>query len=224
MQVQRSPGGDLALVQTPLTVDPSGTAATAAVKDLRGALIPAAFAGVPARVYVTGATAANLDYVHIVNAYLPWVFALVLGLSFVLLMVAFRSLVVPATAILMNLLSVGAAYGLLVLVFQHGVGARLFGFQAVPFIEAWVPLMLFSVLFGLSMDYQVFLLSRIRERYDETGDTREAVAQGIGRTAGLITGAALIMVAVFGGVASGNLVMFQQIGFGLAVSSSSTPP
>jgi RND superfamily putative drug exporter len=218
VQVQPSPRGDLALVQTPLTVDPSGTTATAAVKDLRGSLIPAAFAGVPARVYVTGQTALNVDYVHIVNAYLPWVFALVLGLSFALLMVAFRSLVVPATAILMNLLSVGAAYGLLVLVFQHGVGARLFGFQTVPFIEAWVPLMLFSVLFGLSMDYQVFLLSRIRERYDETGDTRDAVAQGIGRTAGLITGAALIMVAVFGGVASGNLVMFQQIGFGLAVS------
>ncbi|MGZ4199879.1 MAG: MMPL family transporter [Thermoleophilia bacterium] len=216
--MQSSPRGDLALIQTPLTVDPSGTAATAAVKDLRHTLIPAAFAGVPARIYVTGQTALNVDYVGIVNTYLPWVFALVLGLSFMLLMVAFRSLVVPATAIVMNLLSVGAAYGLLVLVFQHGVGARLFGFQTVPFIEAWVPLMLFSVLFGLSMDYQVFLLSRIRERYDHTGDTRDAVAQGIGRTAGLITGAALIMVAVFGGVATGNLVMFQQIGFGLAVS------
>ncbi len=218
LQVQPSPRGDLTLIQTPLTVDPSGTAATAAVKDLRETLIPAAFAGVPANVYVTGQTALNVDYVGIVNTYLPWVFALVLGLSFILLMVAFRSLVVPATAIVMNLLSVGAAYGLLVLVFQHGVGARLFGFQTVPFIEAWVPLMLFSVLFGLSMDYQVFLLSRIRERYDHTGDTRDAVAQGIGRTAGLITGAALIMVAVFGGVATGNLVMFQQIGFGLAVS------
>ena len=216
--MQPSPRGDLTLIQTPLTVDPSGTAATAAVKDLRETLIPAAFAGVPASVYVTGQTALNVDYVGIVNTYLPWVFALVLGLSFILLMVAFRSLVVPATAIVMNLLSVGAAYGLLVLVFQHGVGARLFGFQTVPFIEAWVPLMLFSVLFGLSMDYQVFLLSRIRERYDHTGDTRDAVAQGIGRTAGLITGAALIMVAVFGGVATGNLVMFQQIGFGLAVS------
>ncbi|HJW74148.1 MAG TPA: MMPL family transporter [Thermoleophilia bacterium] len=218
LQVQPSPRGDLALIQTPLTVDPSGTAATAAVKDLRDSLIPAAFAGVPANVYVTGQTALDVDYVNIVNAYLPWVFALVLGLSFVLLLVAFRSVVVSATAILMNLLSVGAAYGLLVLVFQHGVGAGLLGFQTVPFIEAWVPLMLFSVLFGLSMDYQVFLLSRIRERYDATGDTQEAVAQGIGSTAGLITGAALIMVAVFGGVATGSLVMFQQIGFGLAVS------
>jgi RND superfamily putative drug exporter len=218
LQVQPSPRGDLALVQTPLTVDPSGTAATAAVKDLRESLIPAAFARVPARVYVTGQTALNVDYVDIVNTYLPWVFVLVLGLSFMLLLVAFRSVMISATAILMNLLSVGAAYGLLVLVFQHGVGAGVLGFQTVPFIEAWVPLMLFSVLFGLSMDYQVFLLSRIREQYDRSGDTRDAVAQGIGRTAGLITGAALIMVAVFGGVATGSLVMFQQIGFGLAVS------
>ena len=105
---------------------------------------------------------------------------------------------------LMNLLSVGAAYGLLTLVFQHGVGADLFGFQQTPRITTWVPLLLFCILFGLSMDYQVFLLSRIRERYDLTGDTRESVVFGVSSTAGLITGAALIMVAVFGGMASGS--------------------
>ncbi|HEY5168790.1 MAG TPA: MMPL family transporter, partial [Thermoleophilia bacterium] len=125
---------------------------------------------------------------------------------------------IPAKAILMNLLSVGAAYGLLVLVFQKGVGAHLLGLQQVASIEAWVPLFLFSLLFGLSMDYQVFLLSRIKERFDRTGDTREAVAHGIGRTAGIITGAAAIMVCVFGGMATGELVMFQQMGFGLAVA------
>jgi putative drug exporter of the RND superfamily len=122
------------------------------------------------------------------------------------------------TSIVMNLLSVGAAYGLLVFVTQMGHGAGLFGFHVVPTIEAWIPLFLFSVLFGLSMDYQVFLLSRIRERYDHSRNTREAVAYGIGSTAHLITGAALIMVAVFAGFASGDLVMFQQMGFGLGVA------
>jgi RND superfamily putative drug exporter len=148
----------------------------------------------------------------------PWVIALVLGLTFVFLTVIFRSLVVAATAVGLNLLSVGAAYGLLVLVFEHGVGAGLFGFEQVDTIEAWVPLFLFSVLFGLSMDYQVFLLSRIRERYDEMGDTTDAVTFGVASTARIITGAALIIVAVFAGFAAGELVMFQQMGFGVAVA------
>jgi RND superfamily putative drug exporter len=148
----------------------------------------------------------------------PLVFAFVLGLSFILLTVAFRSVVVALTAIALNLLSVGAAYGLLVLVFQHGVGADFFGFQTVDVIEAWVPLFLFSVLFGLSMDYQVFLLSRIRERYDQVADTAGAVRWGVASTARIITGAALIIVAVFSGFARGDLVMFQQMGFGVAVA------
>jgi putative drug exporter of the RND superfamily len=136
----------------------------------------------------------------------------------VLLTVAFRSVVIAGTAIVLNLLSVGAAYGLMVLVFQHGVGADFFGFQEVETIEAWVPLFLFAVLFGLSMDYQVFLLSRIRERFTETGDTTEAVVSAVGSTARIITGAALIIVAVFVGFAAGELVMFQQMGFGVAVA------
>jgi RND superfamily putative drug exporter len=118
----------------------------------------------------------------------------------------------------LNLLSVGAAYGLIVLVFEKGVGNGLLGFSQSDTIEAWVPLFLFSVLFGLSMDYQVFLLSRIKERYDETGDTTASVSWGVGSTARIITGAALIIVAVFAGFAKGDLIMFQQMGFGVAVA------
>ena len=152
------------------------------------------------------------------NAWLPIVVAFVLGLSFVLLTIVFRSIVIAATSIALNLLSVGAAYGLVILVFRHGIGSGLLGFQRVDAIEAWVPLFLFSVLFGLSMDYQVFLLSRIKERYDESGSTVDAVTYGVSSTARLITGAALIIVAVFSGFAMGDLVMFQQMGFGVAVA------
>ena len=188
------------------------------IRDLRATVIPAAFGGWPSHVYVTGNTAGVVDYLDFFGTWMPIAMAVVLSLSFVLLLLAFRSVVIPAKAILMNLLSVGAAYGLLVLVFQKGVGAGLLGMRQVDTIEAWVPLMLFCLLFGLSMDYQVFLLSRIKERFDRTGDTREAVAHGVGRTAGIITGAAAIMVCVFAGMAGGELVMFQQMGFGLAVA------
>jgi RND superfamily putative drug exporter len=150
--------------------------------------------------------------------WLPILIVFVLSLSFILLTIAFRSVVVAATAIALNLLSVGAAYGALILVFQKGFGNELLGFQKVDFIEAWVPLFLFAVLFGLSMDYTVFLLSRIRERYLQTGSNDLAVEHGIGSTARLITGAALIIIAVFSGFALGDLVAFQQMGFGVAIS------
>ena len=218
VQVQTAKAGDLALLSVPVNGDPTGNLALNTVRDLRASLIPAAFNGSGASVYVTGQTAGNLDYINIVNSYFPWVVALVLSLSFVLLLVAFRSIVIPLKAILMNLLSVGAAYGLITLVSLKGWGAGLLGFQKVPVVEQWVPLLLFAVLFGLSMDYQVFLLSRIKEAWDRTGDNTLAVTEGIGATAGIITGAALIMVAVFAGFASGQLVMFQQMGFGLAVA------
>jgi RND superfamily putative drug exporter len=167
------------------------------------------------------------------DTYQPIVFAFVLGLSFLLLMVVFRSVVVPLKAVIMNLLSVGAAYGAIVLVFQQQSNAFLnaihefaldffnligFQFQEVESIEAWLPLLLFSILFGLSMDYHVFLLSRIREEYDKSGDNTEAVAYGLRTTAGIITGAALIMVAVFTAFAAGRLVPLQQMGLGLAVA------
>jgi len=183
-----------------------------------GYWVPAVLAGTAARGLVTGETAEIIDYRELTSDWLPIVFAFGLGLSFVLLTLAFRSIVVALKAILLNLLSVGAAYGLLVLVFQKGVGNELLGFQQVDSIAAWLPLFLFSVLFGLSMDYHVFLLSRIRERYLRTGSNSEAVAYGVGSTARLITGAALIIIAVFAGFASGELVEFQQMGFGVAVS------
>ncbi|HEU0041918.1 MAG TPA: MMPL family transporter, partial [Jiangellaceae bacterium] len=180
--------------------------------------VPTAFAGTDAEVLVGGTTSQDIDYFDSVIGPAPWVIAFVLLLTFVLLTVVFRSVVVAGTAVVLNLLSVGAAYGLLVLVFQNGVGADLLGFQTVDTIEAWVPLFLFSVLFGLSMDYQVFLLSRIRERFDQGADTAAAVRWGVASTARIITGAALIIVAVFSGFARGDLVMFQQMGFGVAVS------
>jgi putative drug exporter of the RND superfamily len=216
--VETSRSGDVARLTVPIGGDPVGERAIDAVRELRDAAIPRAFAGADASVLVTGDTAEELDYHDTVDAWLPRVFAFVLGLSFVLLTIAFRSIVVPLKAILLNLLSVGAAYGLLVLVFQEGIGNELLGLDQSENVAAWVPLFLFSVLFGLSMDYQVFLLSRIRERYLRTGDSDEAVAYGVGSTARLITGAALIIIAVFWGFAMGDLIMFQQMGFGVAVA------
>jgi putative drug exporter of the RND superfamily len=216
--VRIAPGGDVAAIRVELGGDRTGERALDAVRRLRDVEIPQAFRGTDARVVVGGDTADNVDFIDAMNAWLPIVFAFVLGLSFLLLTVVFRSIVVAATSIVLNLLSVGAAYGLVILVFVHGIGSGLLGFQQVDSIEAWVPLFLFSVLFGLSMDYQVFLLSRIKERYDRTGSTTDAVTHGVSSTARLITGAALIIVAVFAGFAMGDLVMFQQMGFGIAAA------
>jgi uncharacterized membrane protein YdfJ with MMPL/SSD domain len=217
-QIRRSNAEDVAVLTVPVRGDASTSEAVAAIRELRSETIPQTFEGTDAVVLVGGVTAENVDYFDSVIDPAPWVIAFVLGLTFVLLTVVFRSVVVAATAVLLNLLSVGAAYGLLVLVFQEGVGAGLLGFQQSDTIEAWVPLFLFSVLFGLSMDYQVFLLSRIRERFDETGDTTDAVTFGVASTARIITGAALIIVAVFAGFARGDLIMFQQMGFGVAIA------
>jgi uncharacterized membrane protein YdfJ with MMPL/SSD domain len=216
--VETNNANTVAVMTVPLAGDAIAQPAIDAVRDLRSELIPRAFAGVDAEVVVGGDSAEELDYHDTVNFWLPIVLAFVLGLSFVLLTIAFRSIVVPATAIAMNLLSVGAAYGLLVLVFQEGIGNELLGLASAETVEAWVPLFLFAVLFGLSMDYQVFLLSRIRERFSQTGDNDAAVSFGVGSTARLITGAALIIIAVFWGFAMGDLIMFQQMGFGVAVA------
>ena len=218
VQVARYPRRDLTVVSVGIGADPLSDQSMGAVRDLRSEIIPAAFAGEDGNVFVGGTTAENVDFIDVMDAWLPLVLCFVLGLSLLLLTIAFRSVVIAGTAIVLNLLSVGAAYGLMVLVFQQGVGADLFGFQEVETVEAWVPLFLFAVLFGLSMDYQVFLLSRIRERYTETGDTTGAVVSAVGSTARIITGAALIIVAVFIGFAAGELVMFQQMGFGVAVA------
>ncbi|MCY3911863.1 MAG: MMPL family transporter [Chloroflexi bacterium] len=217
-RLEISRDGTAALITVPLVAEPTSSAGADAVRRLRDEVIPRALADVEASAFVTGVTAQNVAYFDVARQYTPVVFGIVLSISFVLLLVVFRSLIVPAKAILMNLLAVGAAYGLIVLVSQMGFAADLLGFQKVVAIEAWVPILLFAVLFGLSMDYHVFLLSRIRERFERTGDNAESVAFGLRRTGALITGAALIMVAVFGGFASGDLVVFQQIGFGLAVA------
>ena len=209
---------EVALLSVPVKGDPSATQATDAVRELRSEIVPQTFAGTNAEVLVGGTSSENIDYFDSVIGPAPYVIAFVLLLSFVLLTVVFRSIVIAGTAVALNLLSVGAAYGLLVLVFQEGLGAGLLGFQQTDTIEAWVPLFLFSVLFGLSMDYQVFLLSRIRERFDQTRDTTDAVTFGVGSTARIITGAALIIVAVFSGFARGDLIMFQQMGFGVAIA------
>jgi RND superfamily putative drug exporter len=216
--VTASPDREIVVLEAVTKLDPSTNEARAAVTALRTESIPQAFGDRADDVYVGGMAAGTVDYVDIVDGRMPVIFVFVLGLSFLLLMVVFRSIVVPIKAIVMNLLSVGAAYGLLVAVFQNGFGADLLGFQQTDVIEAWIPLFLFAVLFGLSMDYHIFLLSRIKERYDITGDNDESVAFGLGSTGAIITGAALIMVAVFGGFAAGDLVMFQQMGFGLAVA------
>ena len=217
-RIEHSPDGTVAMLSAPVRGDPSGDAAVSAVRHLRSTTVPAAFEGTDADVLVGGTTSENIDYFDSVIGPAPWVIAFVLGLTLVFLTVVFRSVVVAGTAVVLNLLSVSAAYGLLVLVFQDGFASGLLGFNHVDTIEAWVPLFLFSVLFGLSMDYQVFLLSRIRERYDETRDTTDAVTFGVSSTARIITGAALIIVAVFAGFAAGELVMFQQMGFGVAVA------
>jgi RND superfamily putative drug exporter len=211
-------GGDLVIASVPLTTEGSSEEASAAVDRVRDEYVAQAFGDASDRVLVGGLPAEDRDYFALIGNWLPIVIAFVLALTLVLLTLAFRSIVVSLTAIAVNLLSVGAAYGLLVLVFQEGVGADLFGFGEVDRIEAWVPVFLFSVLFGLSMDYQVFLLSRIRERYTSSGDTTEGIIFGVGSTARLITGAALIIIVVFAGFAAGELVAFQQMGFGVAVA------
>jgi putative drug exporter of the RND superfamily len=217
-ELETNSTGDLTVLTVPIRGDPRGEDAIDAVRELRSTYIPEAFPDPEVDVLTGGDTAESIDESDTMNDWLPMVFAIVLGLSFVLLTVAFRSLVVAVKSIAMNLLSVGAAYGLLVLVFQEGVGNEILGFPQVDTVEAWVPLFLFAVLFGLSMDYHVFLLSRIRERFRQTGDNSDAVAHGVSSTGRIITGAALIIIAVFSGFARGDLVMFQQMGFGVAVA------
>jgi uncharacterized membrane protein YdfJ with MMPL/SSD domain len=173
---------------------------------------PGQFAG------VSGETASTADFDATMNAHLPFVFAFVLAMAFLLLLATFRSLLIPLQAIALNLLSVGAAYGLLVLVFQHGVGDSLLGVHGRSEITSWLPLFLFVVLFGLSMDYHVFMLTRVREALGRGGDVRAAVAQGVGRSAGVVTSAALVMVAVFAVFGTLQLVEFKQMGVGLAAA------
>jgi RND superfamily putative drug exporter len=217
--IEVSADGSSALLTVPVAGDAAEDDAKQAILRLRRTYVPAAFASTPGvSVYVTGETAFNIDFFTASNQATRYVFPFVLGMSLLLLMVVFRSIVVPIKAIILNMLSVGATYGILVLVFIKGWGADQLGLTQFPVIEAWIPLFLFTILFGLSMDYHVFLLSRIRERYDQTHQNAESVAFGIRTTGRLITGAALIMVAVFWAFAAGDLVGLQQMGVGLGVA------
>ena len=163
-------------------------------------------------------TAGSKDFNDTMIAHAPIVFAFVLSLAFILLLVTFRSIVVPIKAIVLNLLSVGAAYGILVLVFQDGHGEKLLDFQSVGGVAPVIPLFLFVILFGLSMDYHVFILSRVREAVNRGMSNDDAVAQGLKSTAGVVTSAALVMVAVFGSFALGSDQLAKQIGVGLAAA------
>jgi putative drug exporter of the RND superfamily len=217
-EIEVAPDGQLAVIEALVAGDSRDERTLSAVQRLRDRDVPAVFEDVEAQVYITGETAEVIDYNELIDTWLPRIIAFVLVLSFVLLTVAFRSIVLAGKAILLNLLSVGAAYGLMVLVFQKGIGNELFGLRETEAVSTWAPLFLFSVLFGLSMDYHVFLLSRIRERYLKTGDNEEAVAHAVATTARVITGAALIIIVVFAGFASGDLTETQQVGFGVAVA------
>jgi uncharacterized membrane protein YdfJ with MMPL/SSD domain len=188
-----------------------------ALEHLREDLLPATLDrvdGVTAD--VTGAAAANADFNELMRVRTPLVFAFVLGLAFILLLVTFRSIVIPIKAILLNLLSVGAAYGLLTLVFQDGHGEGLLGFESNGGVTSWLPLFLFVILFGLSMDYHVFILSRVREAWKRGSSSEEAVAHGIKTTAGTVTSAAVVMVAVFAIFATLSTLDMKQLGVGLA--------
>ena len=217
--VDISPDKTVAVVA--LSVKGSGTDAASerSLEVLRSDVVPATVGKLAgADVAVTGLTAGSKDFIDVMTAHLPIVFGFVLSLAFILLLVTFRSIVVPIKAIVLNLLSVGSAYGVLVLVFQNGLGENLLNFESVGGIAPWIPLFLFVILFGLSMDYHVFILSRVREAVDRGMSNDDAVAHGIKSTAGVVTSAALVMVAVFGAFALGSDQVAKQIGIGLAAA------
>jgi RND superfamily putative drug exporter len=210
--------GSGAIVVTHDVYDGADQRAEDALHTLREAWVPEAFTGTEVAAYVGGGQAQSVDFADLIADATPWVILFVLGTSFLLLMLAFRSIVIAGTAIVLNLLSTAAAFGILVAVFQWGWAADALDVPQVDGIATWLPLFLFAVLFGLSMDYHMFLLTRIKERHDAGDDTRTAVVYGLSRTGSLITGAALIMVAVFLGFALGDMAEFNQMGLGLAVA------
>jgi RND superfamily putative drug exporter len=167
---------------------------------------------------VTGDTAGSKDFNDQMGSRIVWVFAFVVGLAFLLLLITFRSIVIPIKAVVLNLLSVGAAYGVLVLVFQHGIGKGLLNFTYTDGVTAFIPVFLFVILFGLSMDYHVFILSRVREGYDAGMKTEDAVAHGVKVTAGVVTSAAIVMVFVFSIFGTLQILFLKQFGVGLAAA------
>jgi uncharacterized membrane protein YdfJ with MMPL/SSD domain len=212
---------DKTVAQVGIAVDGKGTDAASerSLEVLRDDVVPATVGKLAgAEVAVGGMTAGSKDFLDTMKSHLPIVFLFVLSMAFILLLVTFRSIVVPIKAIILNLLSVGSAYGILTLVFQDGHGEKLLGFESVGGIAPWLPLFLFVILFGLSMDYHVFVLSRIREAVDRGMATDKAVAHGIKSTAGIITSAAAVMVITFAMFATGGDQAMKQLGVGLAAA------
>ena len=211
--------GAVALVSFNMAGTRNDPASQAVVREMRTTVAPAALAGLPdVKVYVTGAAAAALDVTQVYLDAIPLVFAFVLGLSFVLLLVVFHSLVIPLKAIALNLLSTAAAFGVLVAVFQDGIVGHAFGLEQSDVVESWVPIFVFTILFGLSMDYHVFILTRVKEARDRGLDSHAAVARGIAMTSGTITSAATIMVLVFAAFVTIPFAFIQEVGLGLAVA------
>jgi RND superfamily putative drug exporter len=213
----QSPAGDTAVITLFAGTAPQDNATTGLVHVLRDRVIPETLEGSGAQAFVTGAVASNIDIEDRISERMPFLFIGVIGLSFILLTAVFRSIAVAAKAAVMNLLSIGAAYGVVVAVFQWGWGSNPLGAAAGP-IEVFLPMMFFTILFGLSMDYEVFLISRIREIYARTGDNATAVAEGLAATARVITAAAAIMCAVFLAFVLGDNRVIKQVGIGLATA------
>jgi RND superfamily putative drug exporter len=211
------PSGDVFQIRAAGRTDSGTFAAIGLVHTIRDRYIPDARFPATDEVLLTGAPAFGVDFAAKVYAAFPWLVLAVLVITYFVLLRAFRSLVLPLKAVLLNLLSVSAAYGVLVLAFQHGAGTVI-GLREFPQIEAWIPVFLFAIIFGISMDYEVFMLSRMREEWDRTGDNERAVAYGLQRTGRIITAAAIIMVAAFSGFMEGRFVGLQEFGLGLAAA------
>jgi RND superfamily putative drug exporter len=216
--VVKNEAGNLLYVEVPTVAGVDEAAVEESVRFLRSEIVPEAFAGSVANTYVSGQAAASVDFTDQMVSTAPYVVGFILGLAFLLLLVMFRSIVIPFKAIVLNLLSVGAAYGVVVMVFQWGWGISLLGSESTGVIEPWLPMFLFAILFGLSMDYHMLLLNRIKESYDQGYSNDEAVSHGITFTAAQITSAAAIMVGVFGTFALGRSIGTQQMGLGLGVA------
>jgi uncharacterized membrane protein YdfJ with MMPL/SSD domain len=211
--------GTVATVAIPVEGKGMDSTSEAVLATLREDIVPATVGALPdAEVGVTGMTAQSKDFNDKLASVAPLVFGFVLVLAFLLMLFAFRSLAVAVKAIVLNLLSIAAAYGVMVLVFQHGWGKGLLGFESTAGIDAFLPVFMFVILFGLSMDYHVFIISRIREAYDRGMSTEEAVGHGIKTTAGVVTSAALVMVCVFAVFATLSMLIFKQFGVGLAAA------
>jgi uncharacterized membrane protein YdfJ with MMPL/SSD domain len=214
-----SDDGTVAQINVPTRGNGTDAPSVNALNDLRDDIIPATVGQAGGTtVNVGGDAASSEDFANQLNSRLPLIFAFVFALAFLLLLVTFRSIVIPIKAIVLNLLSVGAAYGVLVLVFQNGNGESLLGFTSNGGVANWLPLFLFVVLFGLSMDYHVFILSRVRELWERGLSTDEAVKQGIATTAGTVTSAALVMVGVLAVFVTLAFLDFKELGLGLAVA------